>query len=186
MIFAIRSVGVRRFPAAVVLLLLGFLTLSCSKKGGGGGTVAPPTTATATVTGVTLGSAGLPLANSTVSCTPSAGVTATSNSFGYFSLKVPANTPISITASHAGFADHPIPFQLATNENRALTIVLTPFGGTGSLTVSSGGKVTDNVGAFAQVRTSTRGGRPSTACIRCSGWTSGPQAIAWITRQGPR
>lgn len=145
MIFAIRSVRARHFPAGVaVVLMLGMVTLSCGKKGGGGGTVVPPTTATATVTGVTLGSGGLPLANATVSATPSTGATATSNSFGYFSLKVPAGTPISITASHAGFADHPIPFQLATNETRAITVVMAPFGGTGTLTVSSGGKVTDN------------------------------------------
>ena len=145
MIFAIRSVRDPRLPAALlVALLLGPLTLSCSKKGGGGGTVTPPTTATATVTGVTLGGGGLPLANTTISCTPSAGVTATSNSFGYFSLKVPANTAISITASHAGFADHPIPFQIATGDTRAVTFVMAPYGGTGSLQVSSGGKVTDN------------------------------------------
>lgn len=144
MISAIHPVRCRRFPAAL-LLLLGFLTLSCSKKGGdGGGTTAPPTSATATVNGVVLGSAGLPLANATVACTPSAGATATSNSFGYFSLKVPAGTSITIIASHDGFADHPIPFQLATGTTRAITFVMAPFGGTGTLSVSSGGKVADN------------------------------------------
>ena len=42
------------------------------------------------------------------------------------------------------------------------------------------------VGALTQVRTSTRGGRSFAACARCSGRTSGPQPIAWITRHGPR
>ena len=126
-----------------MLVLLAAL-LSCSKKGGNG-PVAPSTSATATVMGITLGNngGGLPLANVTVSSNPSAGVTATSNSFGFFSLKVPANVPVAITASHVGFALHPLSLQLATGDSRAVTFVLAAFGGTGSLAVSSGGKVAD-------------------------------------------
>ena len=133
----------RARSAALLLLLSGLAVLSCSKKGGGGNPVSPPGGSTATVTGVTLGGGGLPLANATISASPSAGTTAKSNSFGYFSLKVPANAAVAITASHAGFADHPLSIQLATGETRAVTFVMAPFGGTASLNVSSGGKVTD-------------------------------------------
>ncbi len=45
---------------------------------------------------------------------------------------------------------------------------------------------TSAVGAVVHVRTSTRGGSPAAAWARCSGWTSGPRSIAWITRHGPR
>ena len=139
----IRPTRVHRFHSAASLLLLSSLAvLSCSKKGGGN-PVGPPSGATATVSGVTLGGGGQPLANATITVSPSAGTSATSNSFGYFSLKVPANTAVAITASHGGFADHPVSLTLATGEARAVTFVMTPFGGTSTLNVSSGGKVTD-------------------------------------------
>ncbi|MCY1540081.1 hypothetical protein D9M68_756950 [compost metagenome] len=40
-------------------------------------------------------------------------------------------------------------------------------------------------GMCSYTRTKTRGGSPLMACAKCSGFTSGPQPMAWITRQGP-
>jgi len=124
--------------------LLFAIALSCSKKNGGGNPMAP-SAGTATVTGIALGSngGGLPLANVSISANPSAGVTATSNSFGVFTLKVPAGTPVVVTARHDGYATHVVPLTLANGETRAVSTVLAALGSVLDLLVSSGGSVSD-------------------------------------------
>lgn len=130
--------------AAGALLLLLALGLACSKKGGGTSPLQPPA-ATATLTGIVYGSngGGLPLSGATVASVPAAGASATSNALGVFTLTVPAGSPITVTASRAGFAEHPFQTQLTTGETRAVTLVIRPLGGTSTVTAAAGGKVTD-------------------------------------------
>lgn len=128
--------------AGVALLAL---AASCSKKDSGtpGGPQVPGPTAT--LTGLVIGASGsgLPLAGVTISSSPSAGPSAVTNSFGNFTLTVPANSKVAVTGSLSGFASHPTSVQLAAGETRAMALVLAPTGANQTVFTAGGGKVTD-------------------------------------------
>ncbi len=134
--------GARRAAAAALSLAL--LSASCASKRGDD---APPPTApagpTATLTGTAIGGSGLPLAGLSVSSVPSAGPAAVTNSSGFFSLTVPANTKFAATGRAAGYAPHPVSAQLATGETRSVALVMAPLGATQTVFTAAGGTVAD-------------------------------------------
>jgi len=143
----------RSAPWRLVLAgaLLSSAAASCGSKNDSGPAAPIVGGPTATVTGVVIGSSGngLPLANVTVTASPSAGGTATSNSFGVFTLTIPANTTVAIGGSLAGFAVHSSTVQLAAGETRAIPMVLATVGATQTVFANAGGKVTDPVSKTA-------------------------------------
>ena len=128
--------------ACALPLILG----GCSKKDNPG-TPAPPSATTATVSGLvaSLSGGGLVLAGATVSSDPAApsGSSATTNGLGQFTLTVPANTPITVTATKSGYTAHAYHLQLATAESRGLSLSLLPFGVSQVVPALAGGKVVD-------------------------------------------
>ncbi|MEO5616804.1 MAG: hypothetical protein ABIS67_03455 [Candidatus Eisenbacteria bacterium] len=137
----------RRALAGLVLVTF---AASCSSKNSSA-PVAPVAGPTATLTGLVIGASGsgLPLAGVTLTASPSAGASATSNSFGIFTLAVPANSKVAITGRLTGFATHPTWVQLTTGETRAIALVLAPTGANQTVFTSAGGKVTDPVSKTA-------------------------------------
>jgi hypothetical protein len=124
------------------------LTLcGCSKKSDNSGTPAPPSATTATVSGLvaSLSGGGLVLAGATVSSDPvaSGASSATTNGLGQFTLTVPANVPVTVTATKTGYTAHAYNLQLATGESRGLSLSVLPFGVSQVVSASTGGKVTD-------------------------------------------
>ena len=132
----------RGWRAAIAGLMVAAFVSACSKNDSGpAGPVAGPT---ATLTGLVIGgSSGLPLSNVAISASPSAGAGATTNSFGIFTLTVPANAKVAVTGRLTGYAPHPISVQLSSGETRAIPLVLAPVGATQTVFTASGGKVTD-------------------------------------------
>src|SRR5215831_9794967 len=133
-----------RSGRALAAAVLSLAVLSCSKKNDSG-TTAPPGSSTATISGLvaSLSGAGLPLAGATVTSDPASGAPVTTNGLGEFTLTIPANTPVTVTASKQGYTLHSFRLQLAGGESRGLSLSLLPFGVTQIVTTSVGGKAVD-------------------------------------------
>jgi len=137
-------------PALAVGIVLSLTVCSCSKKNDSG-TPAPPTATTATVGGLvsSLSGGGLPLAGATISSEPSSGSPATTNGLGEFTLTVPANVPVTVTATKPGYTAHAFHLQLAGGDSRGLSLALLPFGVSQVVSASTGGTAVDPIAKAA-------------------------------------
>jgi hypothetical protein len=153
------------FAACLVLLLVG----SCSKQVVDN--PATPGASTATLTGIvfSLGGAGLPLAGAAITSSPASGASTTTNAQGMFTLTIPAGKTVAVGIAKAGFAAHPIAFNVAGGIVQSTALSVLPVAANLALTVANGGDIRDaGVKTVATFPVASINGHPS-AAVRLTG-----------------